>query len=479
MSFYLLFESAAGYALFEGSNIEEIGNLYSKVQKSLLDFGKFSKIVQLKAFRPFTSPEIALENVNDVSEGILNDFLSEFLEQNLSKKDILGVSDQSYAQAVKEQLGIDCKKDASVMEIIRAIRHHFDKFITKAVKSKDTKFMFKSQRGLAHSYSRAKVKFNVHRADNMIMQTISTLDQLDKDINTFAMRVREWYSWHFPELVKIVNDNHLYACLAAHIGNRESIDDSTVDAIEKIIGDRPKAELIVSAARSSMGYDISDFDIKLVDRFAQKVVDLGNFRKNLSAYLSEKMEQVAPNLRALIGEVVGARLIHHAGSLIALAKYPASTVQILGAEKALFRALKTNTNTPKYGLIFNSSYIGRARTRDKGKISRYLSNKCSIASRIDAFSDSTGNDWGVALAKQVEDRLAFYEKGIAPPKNIDVMKEVAGKISTNGKAKAKVSDMEVEESKVTETKKEKKRRRSSTETDGKSKKKKRKSKGGK
>lgn len=109
------------------------------------------------------------------------------------------------------------------------------------------------------------------------------------------------------------------------------------------------------------------------------------------------MHGIAPNLSALIGEQVGARLIAHAGSLTNLAKYPASTVQILGAEKALFRALKTKGNTPKYGLIFHSSFIGRAKPKNKGRISRYLANKCSLASRIDCFSEQIGNAFGVKL----------------------------------------------------------------------------------
>jgi nucleolar protein 56 len=99
------------------------------------------------------------------------------------------------------------------------------------------------------------------------------------------------------------------------------------------------------------------------------------------------MNAVAPNLTALIGEMVGSKLISHSGSLINLAKYPASTIQILGAEKALFRALKTRGKTPKYGLIFNSTFIGRAGQKNKGRISRYLANKCAIAARIDSFSE--------------------------------------------------------------------------------------------
>src|SRR3990167_596917 len=121
------------------------------------------------------------------------------------------------------------------------------------------------------------------------------------------------------------------------------------------------------------------------------------------------METVAPNLSALIGDQVAARLIAHAGSLTNLAKYPASTVQILGAEKALFRALKTRGNTPKYGLIYHSTFIGRASSANKGRISRYLANKCSIASRIDCFSDVSTDKFGLKLREQVEDRLKFYD----------------------------------------------------------------------
>ena len=106
-----------------------------------------------------------------------------------------------------------------------------------------------------------------------------------------------------------------------------------------------------------------------------------------------------------------------------LAKYPASTVQILGAEKALFRALKTRGNTPKYGLIFHSTFIGRAAAKNKGRISRFLANKCSIAARIDCFNDSPNDIFGSKLKEQVEERLKFFETGNIPKKNVVVMAE--------------------------------------------------------
>merc|ERR1719284_299465 len=174
-----------------------------------------------------------------------------------------------------------------------------------------------------------------------------------------------------------------------------------------------------------------------IEMFANRVVALAEYRQKLHTYLLEKMSLVAPNLSALIGEVVGARLISHAGSLTNLAKCPASTVQILGAEKALFRALKTKGNTPKYGLIFHSSFIGRAGAKNKGRISRYLANKCSIASRIDCFSEESTTVFGSKLKEQVEDRLKFYETGDLPRKNVEVMAEAVEEAAEDAKKKKK------------------------------------------
>merc|ERR1711862_360550 len=190
-----------------------------------------------------------------------------------------------------------------------------------------------------------------------------------------------------------------------------------------------------------MGMDISPVDMINIVNFTQRIVRLAEFRKKLSIYLAEKMSAVAPNLSALIGDTVAARLISKAGSLTNLAKAPASTVQILGAEKALFRALKTKGNTPKYGLIYHSTFIGRADAKNKGRISRYLANKCSIATRIDSFSDEPSRIYGEKLREQVEERLKFYETGAAPRKNIDVMESIA---KERRAAAAEESDEEME-----------------------------------
>ncbi|CAK9141085.1 unnamed protein product [Ilex paraguariensis] len=425
MALYLLYESASGYALFLAHSLDEIGQNTEAVRNSVSDLNRFGKVVKLVAFNPFESALDALNQCNAVSEGHMTDELRNFLELSLPKvkegkkpKFSLGVAEPKLGSHVNEITKIPCQSGEFVLEFLRGVRLHFDRFIEN-LKSGDLE---KAQLGLGHSYSRAKVKFNVNRVDNMVIQAIFLLDTLDKDINSFSMRVREWYSWHFPELAKIVNDNYLYAKVAKHVEDKSQLSEDKIPGLTDILGDEDKAKEIVEAAKASMGQDLSLIDLINVKQFAQRVMDLAEYRKKLYDYLVAKMNDIAPNLAALIGEVVGARLISHAGSLTNLAKCPSSTLQILGAEKALFRALKTRGNTPKYGLIFHSSFIGRASARNKGRMARYLANKCSIASRIDCFLEKNTTSFGEKLREQVEERLDFYDKGVAPRKNIDVMK---------------------------------------------------------
>lgn len=383
----MLYEHAAGYALFKVKEFEEVSMLLPQIEESVTDLSKFNSIVSLKGFCPFKTAVVALENVNAISEGIVPEELSLFLDETVPKpakksKLTLGVADPKLGAAISEALNIQCSHIGAVPEILRGVRMHF----AKLVKGFTSTSAGVAQLGLGHSYSRCKVKFNVHRSDNMIIQSIALLDQLDKDINTFSMRIREWFSYSFPELVKIVPDNYMYAKVAHHIKDRKNLSDASLEELEEVVQDSGKALAIISASKMSMGMDISALDLLNIEMFAKRVVNLSEYRKQLSTYLTNKMSSVAPNLQSLIGDQVGARLISKAGSLTNLAKYPASTVQILGAEKALFRALKTRSNTPKYGLLFHSSFIARAGAKNKGRISRFLANKCAVASRIDCFS---------------------------------------------------------------------------------------------
>ncbi|XP_010250780.1 PREDICTED: nucleolar protein 56-like [Nelumbo nucifera] len=465
MALYILYESSSGYALFLAHGIDEIGQNTEAVRNSVLDLNRFGKVVKLVAFHPFESALDALNQCNAISEGLMTDELRNFLELNLPKikegkkaKFKLGVAEPKIGSHISEITKIPCQSNEFVLELLRSVRLHFDRFI-KDLKPGDLE---KAQLGLGHSYSRAKVKFNVNRVDNMVIQAIFLLDTLDKDINSFSMRVREWYSWHFPELVKIVNDNYLYAKVAKFVEDKSELSEDKIPGLAEILGDEDKAKEIVEAAKASMGQDLSPIDLINVQQFAQRVMDLSEYRKKLYEYLVTKMNDIAPNLTSLIGEIVGARLISHAGSLTNLAKCPSSTLQILGAEKALFRALKTRGNTPKYGLIFHSSFIGRASARNKGRMARYLANKCSIASRIDCFSEMNTNIFGEKLREQVEERLDFYDKGVAPRKNVDVMKAAIESTQTKDGEKMDKENGTVEVS----IKKSKKKSKSETTVDG-------------
>ncbi|VDN24015.1 unnamed protein product [Gongylonema pulchrum] len=225
----------------------------------------------------------------------------------------------------------------------------------------------------------------------------------------------EGYSYHFPELYRIVPEQFNYVKCASLIMNRSNLDEAVIESLKGILDDEEKVAEVEEAARKSMGMDIAEIDLHNINHFTRRINALLAYRVELQNYIKERMHSCAPSLSELIGEQVGARLISHAGSLSNLAKCPASTVQILGAEKALF------PNTPKYGLLFHSSYIGRAAAKDKGRISRFLANKCAVASRVDCFADVPVAAFGKHLKQQLEDRLMFLQNGTVPRKNIEVM----------------------------------------------------------
>ena len=216
------------------------------------------------------------------------------------------------------------------------------------------------------------------------------------------------YGWHFPEMAKIVSDNVAYAKCVRLMGSRDTAADTDFSGVPL---DEDVEAKLKEAAAVSMGTEISETDLANVAALCDQVVALSEYRAQLFDYLRARMAAIAPNLTALVGELVGARLVAHAGSLLSLAKAPASTVQILGAEKALFRALKTKHDTPKYGLIYHASLIGQAPPKLKGKISRLLAAKCSLGVRVDALGDGTDATMGLnarAKVKKGERGFEFF-----------------------------------------------------------------------
>jgi nucleolar protein 58 len=324
------------------------------------------------------------------------------LKKNLAdKSEQLMVGDLKLQQMVNEKFGVPALFSDSTIEVMRGIRSH----LTDLIAGLSSDEVNKMQLGLSHSLSCYKLKFSPDKVDVMIVQAIALLDELDKQINTCGMRLKEWYGLHFPELAAIVPDNFDYARTAAAIGlrgNHEQADLAAVGLSDSV------AAAVHEAANVSFGSDLADSDLITLYGLTKHVIAHASYRTQLQTYLASRMHAIAPSLAHLVGDTVGARLIAHAGSLTNLAKCPASTIQILGAEKALFRALKTKHATPKYGLIFSAALVGSASTKSKGKAARMLAAKGALAARVDAFSVSgkgSEAEAAIAAAREFADQL--------------------------------------------------------------------------
>jgi nucleolar protein 58 len=457
-----LFETPAGFALFKLNDSKVLSNA-DTIYKSFQSPESAGKLVKLKAFHKFEDTNSALTAAAAICEGKLDSSLTTFLRSSVVEKSLkenLAVTDSKLGGLIREELGIKCVHDEASKELVRGIRTQLDSLLG-GISMADRNAM---KLGLAHSLCRHKLKFSPDKVDVMIVQAIALLDELDKELNTYAMRVREWYGWHFPEMGKIVTDNIMYAKCVKKMGVRakaKELDFS--DILPEDVEQDMKA-----AAETSMGTEISESDVKNISKLCDQVIDITQYRSNLSEYLRHRMQAIAPNLTVMVGELVGARLIAHAGSLMNLAKQPASTVQILGAEKALFRALKTKHDTPKYGLIYHASLVGKAQAKNKGKISRVLAAKCALSTRADALGDDSGVTVALAHRAKVEQRLEQMEGG--------VLQQLSG--STKGKPEQKAytkpaevktynpsADVVVNTAEAEKSKKEKKDKKRKAETE--------------
>ncbi|BGP17822.1 hypothetical protein JCM10213_008378 [Rhodosporidiobolus nylandii] len=409
----VLFESAVGLALFKVKD----GKLEDKdLHKSFETEEGANNLVKLQAIHRFTSTASAVEDMTAIGEGKVSKSLKKFLTEEISenkklKNEKLAVSEPKLAGAIAKKLeGVQVVSDSSVQDLYRGIRQQLHALLGDI----DPRDLATMELGLSHSLSRYKLKFSPDKVDTMIVQAIALLDDLDKEINIYSMRVKEWYGWHFPEMGKIITENITYAKVVKAMGFRTNY--ATTD-FSHILPEELE-ETLKSAAAVSMGTEISDTDLAHIHLLADQVISITQYRTELYEYLRNRMAAIAPNLTALVGELVGARLIAHAGSLVSLAKQPASTVQILGAEKALFRALKTKHDTPKYGLIFHASLVGQAPQKLKGKMARMVATKAALSIRLDALADADSKSSldaatiGIENRVKLEARLRQLEAGI-------------------------------------------------------------------
>lgn len=265
-------------------------------------------------------------------------------------------------------------------------------------------------RNVSLELAKLRIKGASEKRDLIIAQAIQTLDDLDRTVNLFMGRLREWYGVYFPEMDRLIEKHETYSRLVMNLGDRENY---TFEAVQAEGIPNERSELLAKTAQSSMGADISEADLEQIQTLSKDVLSLYELRKNMENYVDRTMEELAPNVRAVAGALLGARLIAIAGSLRNLAMRPASTIQVLGAEKALFRSLKTGAKPPKHGLIFQHTLLHDAKRWQRGKIARVIAGKLSIAARADAFG---GNFIGDTLKDQINKRLEeIREKYKEPP----------------------------------------------------------------
>jgi len=236
-------------------------------------------------------------------------------------------------------------------------------------------------RDFAVNLSSSRVTETSESPDLHIIQAINTLDEIDKIINALSSRLREWYGLHFPELDNLIDSIIGYSKIVL-AGKRDNITQSVyTDAGFP----ETKVEMLSLLQNKSKGGQISDENLAIVQVIAKQILELFELRSNLEKHVETQMEAIAPNIAGILGTAVGARILARAGSLKRLSSMPASTIQILGAEKALFRSLKTGAQPPKHGLLFQHTLVHAAPRWQRGKIARAIAAKAAIAARVDVY----------------------------------------------------------------------------------------------
>ena len=230
---YVLFETPGGFALFKvikDGKLKDVNSLHESFQTA----EGADKVVKLKAFKKFKDTKEAMKSVEKLLEGKMSKTLQKFLEKNIVQKEIeeeLMIADKKLGKTITEKLGITCKTGEKANELLRCIRFQMQSLLTGL----DDQELKQMQLGLAHSISRYTLSFTSEKVDTMIIQAVALLEDLDKELNNYAMRLREWYSWHFPEMSKIITDNSAYARAVILIGMRTTVKNLTIEQMSEVM----------------------------------------------------------------------------------------------------------------------------------------------------------------------------------------------------------------------------------------------------
>ena len=309
-----------------------------------------------------------------VRRGVNEPQITEFFEV-LKKKNITRFFVESKVMADEfsrlYEITVQQYEDVDVWRKVRKT------FLSQFLSTKEQEVLHELTLGI----SRSAIREASEQSDQLVIQAMNSLDDVEKVQNLMVSRLREWYGLHFPEASHAIENGQYLARIVAEGGSRSQIE-SNPNLVKLITDSSVKPELL----SQSMGAELPDQDMTMIQSLAHQILNLHQLREQLEKYLDESMQIIAPNLRGLIGSVIGARLIGLAGGIEKLARFPASTVQVLGAEQALFRALKTGAKPPKHGVIFQHTLIHSAPWWQRGKIARILAGKIAIAARIDLYS---------------------------------------------------------------------------------------------
>jgi nucleolar protein 56 len=374
----------------------------------ILAFDQENRLVERALFPK--KPQEAAKILAKIEAGKLTDEIASLIEA-LGKKGYKIFVFENEILANEAEKKLDAKVEVSKpSEAGDLLRSNPEQLAVQTGFAKNSEDFSLWMHNVAMEITKLRVKEAVEKRDLVVAQAIQTLDELDKSINMLMARVREWYGIHFPELDRLLEKHETYARLVVRLGNKNNF---VVEKLEKEDVPKAKAEGIAKVAEKSMGADITEADLEQIQTLSKDIINLYKLRQDLESYLDSTMEEVAPNTKYLVGSLLGARLIAVAGGLTNLAKRPASTIQVLGAEKALFRSLKTGTRPPKHGLIFQHTLLHDAKRWQRGKIARALAGKLAIAARADAFG---GRNIGEELKAGMDKRIGeIREKYDQPP----------------------------------------------------------------
>jgi nucleolar protein 56 len=371
--------------------------------------------------------ESIVDALEKVGKGLLVQELSSLISRiALNGYDTFDFEGKSLADAVQRDLGFGVEV-VGPTDTGKRLRADLPKVATELGYVDDEAALRELSRRVSTSISRVAVKEAAHKRDLLLIQAIHAIDELDGSLNIFSTRVREWYGYHFPELNNLIEKHDTYLRLVNMLGARQNL---TLDNLKNMEIPESRSRAIADVVSSSMGADFDENDLETIRDLSASILELYKARRKLDGYVERLIGEVAPNLKMLAGSSLGARLVSLAGGLDNLSRMPASTIQILGAEKALFRSMKTGALPPKHGAIFQHQDIHQALRWQRGKIARALSGKIAIAARVDAFK---GEFMGEKLKMELDNRVREIKtKYPRPPVREKVVERRAERRTPNG-----------------------------------------------